>query len=103
MFVESDRRSQPAARGASVGESRGTCHPRNIEVNEICDVSFQEQGTHAMIWNLEHAKPRSREHVMIWNLEPVKSRSREHAMVLNLEPAKSRTSGDWEIRKFVEG
>jgi hypothetical protein len=56
-----------------------------------------------MIWNLEHAKPRSREHVMIWNLEPVKSRSREHAMVLNLEPAKSRTSGDWEIRKFVEG
>jgi hypothetical protein len=56
-----------------------------------------------MIWNLEPAKPRSREHAMIWNLEPVKSRSREHAMVWNLEPAKSRTSGDWEIRKFVEG
>jgi hypothetical protein len=36
----------PLPRGASVGEFRKTCHPRNVEVNEICDASFQEQRTH---------------------------------------------------------
>jgi hypothetical protein len=28
-----------------VGEFKKTCHPQNVEVNEICDVSFQEQRT----------------------------------------------------------
>jgi hypothetical protein len=56
-----------------------------------------------MIWNLEPAKPRSREHAMIWNLEPAKPRSCERAMVWNLETAESRTSGVWEIRESAEG
>jgi hypothetical protein len=30
----------------SVGEFRKTHHPRNVEVNEICDASFQGQRTH---------------------------------------------------------
>jgi hypothetical protein len=37
---------QPSEQAESrVGEFRKTCHPRNFEVNEICDVSFQEQRT----------------------------------------------------------
>jgi hypothetical protein len=35
----------PLPRGASVGEFRKTCHPRNVEVNEVCEISFQEQRT----------------------------------------------------------
>jgi hypothetical protein len=35
----------PLPRGASVGEFRKTCHPRNVEINEVCEISFQEQGT----------------------------------------------------------
>jgi hypothetical protein len=42
----------------------------------------------AKIWNLEPAKPRSRERAKIWNLEPAKLRSRERAKIWNLEPAK---------------
>jgi hypothetical protein len=38
-------RVNPLPRGDSVGEFRKTCHPRNIEVNEVCEVSFQEQRT----------------------------------------------------------
>jgi hypothetical protein len=32
----------PLPRGASVGEFRKTCHPRNVDVYEICEMSFQE-------------------------------------------------------------
>jgi hypothetical protein len=32
-------------RGASVGEFRKTRHPRNVEVNEVREISFQEQRT----------------------------------------------------------
>jgi hypothetical protein len=28
-----------------VGEFRKTCHPRNVEVNEVREMSFQEQRT----------------------------------------------------------
>jgi hypothetical protein len=35
----------PLRRGGSVGEFRKTRHPQNVEVNEICEVSFQEQRT----------------------------------------------------------
>jgi hypothetical protein len=48
-------------RGASVGEFRKTCHPRNVEFYEIREMSFQES-----------REARSRELVKIWNLEPVK-------------------------------
>jgi hypothetical protein len=33
----------PLARGASVGEFRKTCHPRNVLVHEIREMCFQEQ------------------------------------------------------------
>jgi hypothetical protein len=69
----------PLPQGASVGEFRKTCHPRNVEVNEICDASFQEQKL-AMIWNLELTKSRSRERAVVWNPELSKPQSREHAM-----------------------
>jgi hypothetical protein len=35
----------PLPRGASVGQFIKTCHPRNVEVNEICDARFQGQRT----------------------------------------------------------
>jgi hypothetical protein len=35
----------PLPRGASVGEFRKTCHPRNVEVYKIHEVSFQEYRT----------------------------------------------------------
>jgi hypothetical protein len=50
----------PLPRGASVGEFRKTCHPRNIEFYEVREMSFQESRT-CEIWNLEPAKLRSRE------------------------------------------
>jgi hypothetical protein len=43
------------------------------------------------IWNLEPAKPWSRERAKIWNLEPAKPWSREHAKIWNLGPAKPRS------------
>jgi hypothetical protein len=33
------------SRGASVGEFRKTCHPRNVEVHEIREICFQGQRT----------------------------------------------------------
>jgi hypothetical protein len=33
----------PLPRGASVGEFRKTCHPRNVAVHEIREMCFQEQ------------------------------------------------------------
>jgi hypothetical protein len=36
----------PLPRGASVGEFRKTCHPRNVEVHEIREMCFQEQKIH---------------------------------------------------------
>jgi hypothetical protein len=46
--------------GASVGEFRKTCHPRNVEVNEICDVSFQEQRTREDLESETHEVSESR-------------------------------------------
>jgi hypothetical protein len=36
----------PLPRGASVGEFRKTCHPRNVEIYEIRVMGFQEHRTH---------------------------------------------------------
>jgi hypothetical protein len=49
--------------GASVGEFRKTRHPRNVEVNEICEVSFQEQRTREDLesWTYEVSESRTRE------------------------------------------
>jgi hypothetical protein len=47
-------------RGASVGEFRKTCHPRNVEVNEICDASFQEQRTREDLESGTHEVSESR-------------------------------------------
>jgi hypothetical protein len=67
-----------------VGELRKTRQPRNVEVNEICDASFQgrrthedlESGTHEVsesrMRTPELSKPRNREHVMARNLGPAK-------------------------------
>jgi hypothetical protein len=45
-FISEQTSHQPSEQAESrVGEFRKTCHPRNFEVNEICDVSFQEQRT----------------------------------------------------------
>jgi hypothetical protein len=43
-----------------VGEFSKTCHPRNIEVNEICDVSFQEQRTREDLESGTHEVSESR-------------------------------------------
>jgi hypothetical protein len=43
-----------------VGEFRKTCHPQNVEVNEICDVSFQEQRTREDLESGTHEVSESR-------------------------------------------
>jgi hypothetical protein len=45
-----------------VGEFRETCHPRNVKVNEICEVSFQEQITHEDLESSIHEVSESRTH-----------------------------------------
>jgi hypothetical protein len=50
----------PLPRGASVGEFRKTRHPRNVEVNEICDASFQEQRTREDLESRTHEVSESR-------------------------------------------
>jgi hypothetical protein len=78
-----------------VGEFKKTYHPRNVEVNEICDVSFQEQRTrkdlesetHEVLelrtcgglesWTLEASESRTRDGLESWTCEASKSRIRE--------------------------
>jgi hypothetical protein len=43
-----------------IGEFRKTCHPRNVEFNENCDVSFQEQRTHEGLESETHEVSESR-------------------------------------------
>jgi hypothetical protein len=50
----------PLPRWASVGEFRKTRHPRNVEVNEICDGSFQGQITHEDLESGTHEVSKSR-------------------------------------------
>jgi hypothetical protein len=45
---------------AFVGEFRKTRHPRNVEVNEICDGSFQWQRTHDDLESGTHEVSKSR-------------------------------------------
>jgi hypothetical protein len=56
-------RVNPLPRGASAGEFGKTCHPRNVEVNEICEVSFQEQGTREDLESETHEVLESRTRV----------------------------------------
>jgi hypothetical protein len=102
----------------SVGEFRKTCHPRNVEVNEVLKMCFSGAkhsrfsgilnprslgiANTAIFRNLEPAKPRGRERAIFRKLEPVKPRNREHAKVWNLEPAKSRTLGDGKFKNLSE-
>jgi hypothetical protein len=66
----------------SVGEFRKTCHPRNVEVNEICDVSFQEQRTCGDLESETH--------------EVSESRTREDLESETHEVSESRTHGGLE-------
>jgi hypothetical protein len=50
----------PLPRWASVGEFRKTRHPRNVEVNEICDASFQGHRTHKDLESGIHEVSKSR-------------------------------------------
>jgi hypothetical protein len=52
----------PLPRGGSVGEFRKTRHPRNVEVIEICDASFQGQRTHEDLETETHEVSESRMH-----------------------------------------
>jgi hypothetical protein len=69
----------PLPRGASVGEFRKTRHPRNVEVNEICDVSFQGQRTHKDLESGIHEVLKSRMHSEVDSrtLEVSESRTRD--------------------------
>jgi hypothetical protein len=65
-----------------VGEFRKTCHPRNVEVNEICDVSFQEQRTREDLESETH--------------EVSESQTREDLESETHEVSESRTHGGLE-------
>jgi hypothetical protein len=66
-------------RGASVGEFRKTRHPRNVEVNEICDASFQGQRTHEDLESVTHevSESRTRSGLDSRTLEASESRTRD--------------------------
>jgi hypothetical protein len=80
----------PLPRGASVGEFGKTLSPSKRRVWKISWNELSGWLNIVKIWNLELAKPRSRECAKIWNLEPAKPRSCESAKIWNLEPAKPR-------------
>jgi hypothetical protein len=82
-------RVNPLPRGASVGEFRKTCHPRNVEVHEIREYVFRDKEI-AWIWSLKLAKSRRCECAVVWSPELSKPRSRVRAMAWNLGPAKLR-------------
>jgi hypothetical protein len=65
-----------------VGEFRKTCHPRNVEVNEICDVSFLEQRTREDLESETH--------------EVSESQTREDLESETHEVSESRTHGGLE-------
>jgi hypothetical protein len=69
----------PLPRGASVGEFRETHHPRNVGDNEICDASFQGQGTHEDLESGIHevSKSRVRGELDSRTLEVSESRTRD--------------------------
>jgi hypothetical protein len=56
-----------------LGNSGKTCHPWNVEFDEIHEINFQGGWIYDDLepWTYE---PRSREPVKIWNLEPAKPR-----------------------------
>jgi hypothetical protein len=61
----------PLPRRASVGEFIKTCHPRNVEVNEIRDARFQGQRTR------EDLESRMRGDLESRTLEASESRTRD--------------------------
>jgi hypothetical protein len=72
----------------SVAEFRKTLSPSKRRVWQISWNELSGLLNIVKIWNLEPAKPRSRESAKIWNLEHAKPWSRESAKTWNLEPAK---------------
>jgi hypothetical protein len=66
-------------RGASVGEFIKTCHPRNVEVNEISDARFQGQKTREDLESGTHEvwKSRMRDDLESRTLEASESRTRD--------------------------
>jgi hypothetical protein len=118
-FIQNTRTSDEDAKkiiGVTqlLGNSGKTCHPWNVEFDEIHVTSFQEGQTSedlesrtcedlesrtceaprhwtVKIWNLKPAKPQSHELVKIWNFEPAKPRSHEPMKIWNLKPAKPRS------------
>jgi hypothetical protein len=91
-------RTTPSVDIAAVGEFRKTCHPRNVEVNEICDVSFQEQRTRDDLESETHEVSESRTHEDLESEthEVTKSRTREDRESETHEASESRTREDQE-------
>jgi hypothetical protein len=90
----------PLPRGVSVGEFRKTYHPRNVDVYEICVMSFQEHRTHEDLesWTCEASKSRTCEDLESWTCEASKSRTCEDLESWTCEASKSRTCNDLESR-----
>jgi hypothetical protein len=64
---------------STVGEFIKTCHPRNVEVNEICDARFQVQRTREDLESGTHEvwKSRMRGDLKSRTLEASESRTRD--------------------------
>jgi hypothetical protein len=72
---------------------RETRHPRNVEVNEICDVSFQKQRTHEDLESETHKVSESRTHEDLESKthKVSESRTREDLESETHEVSESRT------------
>jgi hypothetical protein len=83
-----------------VGEFRKTCHPRNVEVYEICEMSFQEHRIREDLESRTREAPKSRtcEDLESRTCEASKSRTREDLESRTCEASKSRIREDPKSR-----
>jgi hypothetical protein len=79
-----------------VGEFMKTCHPRNVEVYEVREMSFQEQRTREDLesWTCEAAKSRTCEDLESWTCEASESRTCGDPESWTCDATKSRTCED---------
>jgi hypothetical protein len=79
-----------------VGELRKTHHPRNVEVNVICDASFQGQRTHEDLESGTHevSESRMRSGLDSRTLEASESRTRDGSESWTCKALKSRIRED---------
>jgi hypothetical protein len=89
---------ESTAQGVTIGEFWKTCHPRNVEFDEVCEMSFQDDRLCEDLesWSCEALTSRTCEDLGSWTCEALKSRTCEDLESWTCEALKSRTCEDLE-------